>query len=718
VQAKLRAGARPGRAGETMPPPRLLDLVRLRRPRGLAARAVIFNTIVVVVTAALSAAIVLVGAQREGELQERAITHDLTEHLASRAGDVMARGNLQVLNHMIDGATQRAEVRSLSIRDWQGRVLAETGNTDADAAAIEALTRRVLAEADTISVRGRDGSLAVAAPIMREGRVIGVALRSWEAGAYRFDVVPALAPFLLILGCLVLAAIPLTALVARRAVSPLDELARFAERTAEQGEAQPIVIRTGDEFETLANAFNNMTGRLDASMRQIQEIAFVDPATRLPNQDRFAREVDFFILQGKGEIGAVAVFNLHRLPRLMQTLDPDAARDFLRAVAERFMSATRTVDRVVGLRPSERRAVAARLGVSEFAVFAPGLTSPPEAARLAQHLNAALNQPFEWRGHKLTLGASCGVAVAPRDGRDADATIRHARMALAAAGAAPGRIKLFTPSLDREAVAQLMLEREMRVALERNEFRAYFQPKMNLATGRIEACEALARWIRPDRTIISPGRFIPVAEESGLIGPLSEAIMREACWKAAAWARAGRPAKVAVNVSALQFRSERFAENVLRVVQHAGLAPDHLELEITESVVMEDPDRALRIIKPLREAGVRFAIDDFGCGHSSLATLSKLPFDVIKVDQQFVRALEHGDAQAAAIVEMILALARTLDMEVVAEGVERREDMEFMAARGCQWGQGFLYGAAVSAADFVELMRRQAGEDIEAEDAA
>ncbi len=258
----------------------------------------------------------------------------------------------------------------------------------------------------------------------------------------------------------------------------------------------------------------------------------------------------------------------------------------------------------------------------------------------------------------------------------------------------------------------------MRGALERNEFRAYFQPKINLATGRIEACEALARWVRPDRTIISPGRFIPVAEESGLIGPLSDAIMREACWKAAAWARSGHPAKVAVNVSALQFRSERFAERVLRIVEHSGLAADHLELEITESVVMEDPDRALRIIEPLRQAGVRLAIDDFGCGHSSLAALSRLPFDVIKIDQQFVRALERGDAQAPAIIEMILALARTLDMEVVAEGVERREDMEFMAARGCHWIQGFLYGAAVSAPEFAELLSVQAGDDIFSENAA
>ncbi|MGD9981860.1 MAG: putative bifunctional diguanylate cyclase/phosphodiesterase [Hyphomonadaceae bacterium] len=698
---------------------RLPSLPGFNRPRGLQARAVLFTAMIMAVTAALSAAIVIFGVQSEGDRQQLSITHDLTEHLATRAGDVMARGNTQVLSYMIEGATRQENVRAISIRDARGVVLAQAGRS-LDSSLLEGLTQRALENRRVVYARAGDGSVAVAAPIARDGEVIGVALRHWTRQAYKFDAVPSLAPFLLIVACLALAAIPLTLHAVRRAVAPLDQLARYAERMGEEGRIEPISMQTGDEFETLAKAFNNMTGRLEASMRQIQEIAFVDPATRLPNQDRFIREVDFFILQNKpGQAAAVIVIDLTRLPRLMQTLDPDAAREFLRVVAERVTSVTRTVDKVVRLRgPGERSAVAARLGASEFAVFAPEIASAADAARFAQHLNAALDQPFDWRGHKLTVGACCGVAIAPRDGRDADTAIRHARMAMGAAHNAPARVKVYTQSLDREAMARLTLEREMRGALERNEFRAYFQPKINLASGKIEACEALARWIRPDRTIISPGRFIPVAEESGLIGTLSDAIMREACWKAASWARAGHPTKVAVNVSALQFRSDRFAENVLRVVAHAGLVPENLELEITESVIMADPDRALRTIKPLRDAGVRLAIDDFGCGHSSLAALSKLPFDVIKIDQQFVRALERGDAQSGAIVEMILALARTLDMEVVAEGVERREDMLFMAERGCHWIQGFLFGAAVSAPEFAELLRRQAGEEIGAEDAA
>jgi len=696
----------------------LPNIRKLRRPRGLAARAVLFTTLLVAITATLSAGIVLVGAHREGERQEISIARDLTEHLAARVGDIMARGNTRVLTYMMEGATQREEVRSISVRDASGAVLAQAGGSAEDNQVMARLTRAAMAERTTQSVRGQDGALTIAAPIVREGQVIGAVARMWEVGAYRFDVLSTLAPFLLILACLTLAAVPLTASAVRRAVAPLDELARFAERVGEQGRADSINMRTGDEFETLANAFNNMTSRLDASMRQIQEIAFVDPATRLPNQDRFMRELEYFLLQKRdGASAAVVVIEFQRLAKLMQTLDPDAAKDFLRVVADRFTTAVRTVDRIVRRGQGQGQAVAARLGGVEFGVFIPDV-SQADAVRLAQHLNAALSQPFDWRGHKLSLGACSGVALAPLDGRDADATIRHARMALGAAQEAPSKVKVFTQSLDREAVARLTLEREMRGALERNEFRAYFQPKIKLASGRIEGCEALARWVRPDRTIISPGRFIPVAEESGLIGPLSDAILREACWKAAAWARAGQPAKVAVNVSALQFRSERFADNVLRVVQHAGLAPQLLELEITESMALEDIDRALRVVQPLREAGVRLAIDDFGCGHSSLAALSKLPFDVIKIDQQFIRALERGDAQAGAIIEMILALARTLDLEIVAEGVERRQEVEFMAQRGCHWAQGFFYGAAVTAAEFTELLRRQAGDDVVAEDAA
>jgi len=701
--------------------PALFDSVMLRRPRGLAARAVAFACVLLVVTGTLSALTVLIGAQRESARHQLNTTRSLVMHMARITGDMLASGDMTSLNTMVEQTSMRSEVRRLAVHDASNIPLAEAGGSAADARAVNAVARRVLSSRRLVAERTSNNGLALGAPVMRDGQLVGAAVIMWDGSAYRFQALTALTPFLLLLGCLGLIAVPLTAHYVRRAVSPLDELARFAEKIAENGEPAPIEVRTGDEFETLAKAFNRMTSRLDASIRQIQEIAFVDPVTRLPNQDRFIREVDFFILQSREaqQTGAVALFEPQRLTRLMQTLDPESARDVLRTVAQRLSTTVATVDKIVRLRgETDRGSVVARMSGVEFAVFTPGLACAADAARFGQHVNAALNQPFDWRGHKVTLGAICGVAMAPRDGRDADAVIRHARMALGAAHAAPSRLKIFTQSLDREAIARLTLEREMRAALENNEFRAYFQPKINLANGRIEGCEALARWIRPDRTIVSPGRFIPLAEGNGMIGPLSEAILREACWKAASWARAGHRIKVAVNVSALQFRNDRFADQVLAVLRHAGLPPDRLELEITESVAVENVERAMRIIAPLKQAGVRLAIDDFGCGQSSLAALSKLPFDVIKIDQQFVRALEHGERSAEGIVEMILALARTLDMEIVAEGVERPQSRDFMVARGCHWAQGFLYGAAISAPEFAELLRRQAGEDVEAEDAA
>jgi EAL domain-containing protein (putative c-di-GMP-specific phosphodiesterase class I) len=690
-------------------------LSSLRRPKGLASRALVLTVTLVVVTAALCALTLLYGAHRESLRHQRVTVIERAVASAAVTTAELDAGDFEGLSRRIAESVASGNPRLIQVLDGTGRVIIEHGAGEERRLAARAVAD--LTRSGAASVSASRSGLAAAAPLRRStgGSLVIV----WEPDAFRFDAVSALAPFLLIVLGLILGSVPLTIFFVRRAAAPLGALRAHAQRIAEQGVVERLELKTGDEFETLANAMNAMTSRLDQSMRRIQQIAFVDPATQLPNLDRFLREIDFAILQQNGSLGLVAVFELQRLPRLRQSLDASAARDLTRAIAEHLQQAVRTVAALLK-RPADPAAapMVARLGEDEFGLFAPGIASPTDAGRFVQHINAALNVPFDWRGHRLSLGAVCGVSLAPRDGGEASAVLRRARLAMGAAHAAQGQVRLFTPALDREVSARLNLEREMRGALERNEFRAYFQPKINLANGRIEACEALARWIRPDRTIIGPARFIPLAEESGLIVALSEAILREACWKAAAWSRAGYPVKVAVNVSALQFRRERFADIVMGVLAHAGLQPDQLELEITESVALEDPERAVRTIKPLRDAGVRFAIDDFGCGHSSLSALSKLPFDVIKIDQQFVRSLGRGDRQAAAIVEMILALARSLGMEIVAEGVERQDELDFMRARGCHWAQGFLSGAAMSPQEFAELLRRQAGEEIVSEDAA
>ncbi|MEQ1617408.1 MAG: GGDEF domain-containing phosphodiesterase [Terricaulis sp.] len=498
--------------------------------------------------------------------------------------------------------------------------------------------------------------------------------------------------FVLALAVLLLAAI----VVARLALAPLEILAQTAARFS------GFVGSANDAFGSLAGALKLMKARLDDSQRRIESLAFVDPVTQLPNQERFQSAIEEGLSRLASEQSSVlvAVFGLRRISKHTRALDLHAARGLIKIVAERVVQAVRRAE------GANRAAIVARLGAEQFGVYLP-VASAAEAARFIQNVNSMLNEPLDWRGTSLFAAACAGGAIAPRDGRDAESLIRRARIAESGAERAPSQILMFSVEQDRKASSHLNLEREMRGALERNEFRAFFQPKVNLVSGRVEACEALARWVRPDQTIVGPGRFVPIAEEGGLIGVLSDSILRDACWKAAAWARAGHAVKVAVNISALQLHSDRFATGVLNTLSSAGLAPNLLELEITESVAMSHPEVTGRIIRPLREAGVRLAIDDFGCGHSNLAALSILPFDVIKIDQQFVRALEKGGERAAAIIDMILALARSLHLEVVAEGVERRAEADFMASRGCHLAQGFLYGAAVSAVEFADMLARQ-----------
>ena len=510
------------------------------------------------------------------------------------------------------------------------------------------------------------------------------------------------------LGLFIVLCIPLTVAMVRNATAPLRKLTAFAEQLNAQKLTMQIDIPPGDEFETLARAFNHMVSRLNATMRRMHRIAYVDATTELPNSDRLLRDLAAAIdsAQRRGDPGALFLVSVDRAPRAAESLGEDAGRELIVAAARRLGEAAKTSDPTLACAEANRRAapIVARMGASEFAVLYPHLPKSTDLHGLARALIGGFDQPFVWRDHRVAMPAIAGAAFFPRDGHDVDELMRHARLALNAARTDTANYRFFTKSLDRAASAKLNLEREIRSALDRNEFKAYFQPKINLRNGRVEGAEALARWVRSDGGIISPGKFIPAAEEMGLIGPISEAILRDACWKAAAWSREGLAAHVAVNVSALQFADDNFPAKVMKIAEQAGLPLRCLELEITESVAMEDVDRALRMIEPLRAAGVRFSIDDFGTGHSSLAALTRLPFGVLKIDQSFVRGLST-DRHSAAIIETILAMAAALDYEVIAEGVETEEEAEFLRRRGCPIAQGFLFSAAQPPNEYLRILR-------------
>lgn len=667
------------------------EATQQRKGPGLTARFVLAFCGLFLTFGSGAVALNWIGDRREADARAETLLGDRVRMLAAQVDNALAVGDGVSAQDTASGASAVEGFAGLRVIAADGRVLAEEG----EPRAVGLL--KTLAAGGPWFVGDAD-TLAATAP-GKHGRVYLAATRESLLKGYRGSAGELAAA---LFGLAALATI-IAFVMGRSIAAPLRRLAAMADALGEQRASNPIEIKTGDELESLATAFNRMSERVHGSVRKLQRMAYSDTATGLPNHERFTRDVAETLAGRKDEIGALFVVRLDRLERIIDAIGQDAGDELLTRIVARFAQSVKAIDRMVrtevcGERPSQ----IARLRGGDFGVLAPKLRGPEDAARYAQLLASALNQPFDWRDNKLVLGAIIGAALLPQDGPDADSAIRHAMLAMAAAKSDTGRMKFFTKALDREANAQLAFEREMRAALERNEFKAFFQPKIDLMTGRVIGAEALARWVKPDRTMVSPGRFIPAAEENGLIGAISEIILRDACWKAAAWAREGFPLSVAINISPLQFADERFTDKVLRAMAEAGVSPNRVELEITESVALENPDRALRLLEPLRAEGVKISLDDFGCGHSSLASLTRLPFDIIKIDQQFVRALAR-DRHAPAIIEMILAMAAALDYTVVAEGVETEPEAEFLRRRGCQIGQGFLYGAAMPAPEFLRF---------------
>ncbi|MGA9867704.1 MAG: GGDEF domain-containing phosphodiesterase, partial [Acetobacteraceae bacterium] len=331
------------------------------------------------------------------------------------------------------------------------------------------------------------------------------------------------------------------------------------------------------------------------------------------------------------------------------------------------------------------------------------LERPEESAALARRVVAVLGQPYEIEGNRLVIGVSIGVAVAPGDGTGAEALLKHADMALYRAKAEGGATyRFFEPEMDARLQARRALELDLRQALADGQFELHYQPLIDLRRNAVSGFEALVRWAHPVRGMVSPGDFVPLAEEIGLIVPLGEWVLRRACREAASW-----PAqvKVAVNVSPAQFRSLRLVETVTDALAASGLAASRLELEITESVLLQNNDAVLAILHRLRGLGVRISMDDFGTGYSSLSYLRSFPFDKIKIDQSFIRELAtQPDSQA--IVRAITALGSSLGMKTTAEGVETEDQLARLRAEGCTEVQGFLFSRPMPASEVAGMLER------------
>jgi predicted signal transduction protein with EAL and GGDEF domain len=360
----------------------------------------------------------------------------------------------------------------------------------------------------------------------------------------------------------------------------------------------------------------------------------------------------------------------------------------LRAVAVRLVERTRETD------------IVARLGGDEFAVVQ-SIDRPSEAAGLADRLIEMFDTPFEVAGHQIVIGTSIGIAFAPQDGVDGDELLKKADLALYRAKVdGRGICRLFHAEMDAEMQARRLLELDLRKALRARQFELFYQPVVDLHAGAVAGFEALLRWRHPERGLVSPASFIPLAEEIGLIVQIGEWVLREACATAASWPG---DIRVAVNLSAAQFKSPDLVATVSEALREGGLLPDRLELEITETVMLQDTDATMATLHQLRALGAGIAMDDFGTGYSSLSYLRRFPFDRIKIDQSFVRELS-SKRDCGAIVRAVAALSRELGMATTAEGVETREQLALLTSAGCTEVQGYLFSPAVPSGEVAGLL--------------
>jgi diguanylate cyclase (GGDEF)-like protein/PAS domain S-box-containing protein len=439
-------------------------------------------------------------------------------------------------------------------------------------------------------------------------------------------------------------------------------------------------------------AIVDVTARKQAEAR-IAYMAHHDALTGLPNRVLFRQRLDDALARLRRAGGApglaVHCLDLDHFKSVNDTLGHPVGDLLLKAVAERL-------GRCVG-----EEALVARLGGDEFAVIQPIEAGPNAAGALASRLIAVVAAPYDVQGHDVVIGASIGIALAPEDGDTADVLLRNADMALYRAKAeGRGTSHFFEPEMDRQIQARRSLELDLRKAFVSGEFELFYQPLVNLGSNAVTACEALLRWRHPERGMISPMDFIPLAEEIGLIVPLGEWVLRQACAQAATWPG---EIKVAVNLSPAQFRSRGVVQAVMSALAHSGLAPQRLELEITESVLLGETDANLATLHRLREIGARISMDDFGTGYSSLSYLRSFPFDKIKIDRSFVRELaERPDC--VAIVRAVAGLGASLGIATTAEGVETPEQLDRLRREGCTEVQGFLFSPPLPAGEIMRLM--------------
>ncbi|RST32286.1 EAL domain-containing protein [Sphingomonas ginkgonis] len=467
---------------------------------------------------------------------------------------------------------------------------------------------------------------------------------------------------------------------------PLARLDEAAGRLA-RGEHAELKVEGEDELSRLAAGFNDMVVKIEERERRIAHLAFNDVLTGLPNRTMFHEHLGLRLRAGKPV--ALHCLDLDQFKNVNDTMGHPAGDALLVAVGERIAAIC-------------AGQFVARLGGDEFVVVQDiGENERGGADRLAEALIRGISEPIQLDGQMIVPSTSIGIALAPTDGSNAGNLLKSADLALyRAKEAGRGTFAFFEESLNERAQQRRQMENDLRIALERGEFELFYQPLFDLEKDRIGSFEALLRWNHPRRGLVSPVEFIPIAEETGLIVPLGAWALRQACHEATRWPDHVR---VAVNVSSVQFHRPGLQEIIVQALGQSGLAPERLEIEITESIFLEGSEATLKLLHTLRTLGIRIALDDFGTGYSSLSYLQSFPFDKLKIDRSFIQNLLTRPG-ASAVVRAITDLAHALGMETTAEGVEERGQLAELRNQGCSSVQGFLFSKPMQAAEIIRLL--------------
>jgi diguanylate cyclase (GGDEF)-like protein len=457
-----------------------------------------------------------------------------------------------------------------------------------------------------------------------------------------------------------------------------------------------LLARLAENISFALDNFDRADEKTEAEAR-IEYLASHDGLTSLPNRETFNELLHHAIEAARRyqRRFAVLFIDLDRFKIINDSLGHEAGDILLVEIATRLRQSLRSSD------------IVARLGGDEFVVILEETgNNHEEVAQIARELLSVLSQPLQLSGHECHTTASIGIAMYPDDGTDVHTLTKNADMAMYLAKEdGKNDFRFFTKEVKMQSIERLMLETALRHALERNQFSLQYQPKVDLATRQITGVEALLRWAHPERGMLPPAQFIPLAEETGLIVPIGRWVLREACVQNMAWQRRGlRPVSMAVNLSPRQFVDENLLNDIDEALAASGMSPVLLQLEVTEGMVMRNVPRAIKILDAIHNRGIRLAIDDFGTGYSSMSLMKQFPIDTIKIDRSFVRDLPD-DSEDQAIAQAIISMGKALGMTVVAEGVETIGQEAFLRDHACDEMQGYLFSKPVSPAQLADLLR-------------